>query len=210
MPDRVAPAAGRTLVIATGHALSLALGEGPGGRCLAHHHADIGMGHAEALMPAIISLLAPFGGPAAGISRVIVETGPGSFTGLRIGHAAASSLALAWGAALVGVRSTLLVAADAAAAGHRGPIVAALRAPRGQIWLERFDLPALDSHGPPIALAPGDAADAVGTTPAFGSGANAGAAGGAPRAGSALGLADHLFDPPVPLYVRPQDVSSAA
>lgn len=149
MPDRLT---GRSLVIATGHRLSLALIED--GAVLACHDEAIERGHAERLMPAIATLLAPFGGAAARPARIILETGPGSFTGLRVGAAAARALAFAWGVDVVGIRSTLLVAV--AAPRGAGDLLVALAAPRGQVWSERFG-PDLASRGAPVAEAPADA-----------------------------------------------------
>jgi tRNA threonylcarbamoyl adenosine modification protein YeaZ len=144
--------AGETLVIATGHDLSLALLSD--GQVAASRHEAMVKGHAEALVPAIATLLAPFGGAAHRCDRIVVETGPGSFTGLRVGLAAARALALAWGAPLLGVRSTQLVAAQTRAAGGDGPLLVALLAPRGQIWVEGFD----DGGAqPPQALMPAEA-----------------------------------------------------
>lgn len=143
MPDSLAAGspgpdwAGATLVIATGHDLSLALLHD--GRVVANRHEAMVKGHAEALVPAIAALLEPFGGAAHRCDRIVVETGPGSFTGLRVGLAAARALALAWGAPLLGVRSTQLVAAEARAAGAEGPLLVALLAPRGQLWVEGFE-----------------------------------------------------------------------
>jgi len=192
----------RTLVIATGHALSLALGEGEA--VLAEHHDAIGRGHAEALMPALTRLLAPFGGAAARVSRMVVETGPGSFTGLRIGHAAASALSLAWGCSLVGVRSTLLLAAEHAAGTPEEELAIAIAAPRGQYWVERFALPTLDSMAPPIALAPEQVAQWAGVSALVGFPAGS-TPGRQPRAATALRLDPRLFSSAVPLYVRRQD-----
>lgn len=145
MPDRLT---GRSLVIATGHRLSLALIED--GDVLARHDEALDRGHAERLVPAIAELLAPFAG-AAPPERLILETGPGSFTGLRVGAAAARALALAWQASLLGVRSTLLVAA--AASRGAGDLLVALKAPRGQLWSERFGS-GLESRGDPVAETP--------------------------------------------------------
>jgi len=63
----------------------------------------IGRGHAELLMPMIASLLSEAGVPPAEIDRVAVSVGPGSFTGLRVGIAAARGLAVAGAAKAVGV-----------------------------------------------------------------------------------------------------------
>jgi tRNA threonylcarbamoyl adenosine modification protein YeaZ len=158
MPDRLnlpGGLSGRTLVIATGHDLSLALLHD--GDLVAACHLPMVKGHAEALVPEIARLLAPAGGQPEPCANVVVEIGPGSFTGLRVGLAAARALALAWGAQLSGVRSTLLVSADARSAGHRGSLLVALAAPRGQVWLEGFD-PSGFTTEPPRAVSPVDAA----------------------------------------------------
>lgn len=153
MPDRLtAGLTGRTLVVATGHDLSLALLKE--GQLLAQSHESMLKGHAEALVPAVAALLAPFGGPACRCDHVVVETGPGSFTGLRVGLAAARALALAWGATLSGIRSTQLVAAEAPEAAR---LLVALEAPRGQIWAEGFDAERRTIL-PPIALSAAEAA----------------------------------------------------
>ena len=90
-------------------ALSIALVDGP--RVLARHHELIGRGHAEALVPAIAALLA---GRQA--DAIIVDIGPGSYTGIRIGIAAARALGVAWGVPVHGFSALSLVAAQAFAA----------------------------------------------------------------------------------------------
>lgn len=90
-------------------ALSIALVDGS--RVLARHHELIGRGHAEALVPAIAALLA---GRQA--DAIIVDIGPGSYTGIRIGIAAARALGVAWGVPVHGVSALSLVAAQAFAA----------------------------------------------------------------------------------------------
>lgn len=70
----------------------------------------LGRGHAEALVPMIATL--PGKGRA---DRIAVALGPGSFTGVRVGLAAARALALAWGASLVGYPTLALIAAIARA-----------------------------------------------------------------------------------------------
>lgn len=145
--------AGDTLVIATGHDLSLALLRD--GTVVASRHEAMAKGHAEALIPALADLLAPAGGLPRPLGRIVVETGPGSFTGLRVGLAAARALALAWKAELLGVRSTQLVAAEAAWDRESDPLLVALAAPRGQVWVEGFGAGAALS---PAALLPDAAA----------------------------------------------------
>jgi tRNA threonylcarbamoyl adenosine modification protein YeaZ len=85
-------------------ALSIALFED--GTCLAHRHVELGRGHAEALVPAIAAL--PDGGRA---DRILVDVGPGSFTGVRVGIAAAVALGFAWSIPVQGFSCLDLVAA---------------------------------------------------------------------------------------------------
>ena len=96
----------RRLIIdtATPH-LTLALFDGD--TLVAHVHQAVGRGHAELLLPAIAGL--PDGGRA---DEIIVGCGPGSFTGIRIGIAAARALAFAWGVSLRGFDTLALIAAQ--------------------------------------------------------------------------------------------------
>lgn len=209
MPDPVTLSgglSGRTLVIATGHDLSVALLDD--GDLVAACHLPMVKGHAEALVPAISQLLAPAGGRPEPCAHVVVEIGPGSFTGLRVGLAAARALALAWGARLSGVRSTLLVAADARSAGHRGSLLVALAAPRGQVWLEGFD-PSGSSTEPPQSVSPVDAAVLGGRFDMVAGTAvdllTPGAVALPPRAAAVAGLAKGDLGEAEILYVRAPD-----
>lgn len=97
----------RTLVIDTAtEACSVALFDN--GELIDHFHAVLGRGHAERLVPAIAAL--PNKGRA---DRILVSLGPGSFTGVRIGLAAARALGLAWNVAVLGYPTLALVAAMA-------------------------------------------------------------------------------------------------
>ncbi|MEL6487003.1 MAG: tRNA (adenosine(37)-N6)-threonylcarbamoyltransferase complex dimerization subunit type 1 TsaB [Pseudomonadota bacterium] len=98
----------RILAIETAtEACSLALFEG--GTVLAHDHRVLGRGHAEQLIPMIAQL------PDQGRSdRILVSLGPGSFTGVRVGLAAARALGIAWGAEVRGYPALRLVQAMAA------------------------------------------------------------------------------------------------
>jgi tRNA threonylcarbamoyladenosine biosynthesis protein TsaB len=96
-----------TLALSTSSpVLSIALVSGV--QVAARHHVLIGRGHAEALVPAIAELL-----DGRRPSRILVDVGPGSYTGIRIGIAAARALGLAWGIPVLGMSALSLVAAQA-------------------------------------------------------------------------------------------------
>ncbi|MGQ3295635.1 MAG: tRNA (adenosine(37)-N6)-threonylcarbamoyltransferase complex dimerization subunit type 1 TsaB, partial [Shinella sp.] len=74
--------------------------------------ADIGRGHAERLMDFVDAALDAAGMTLQDIGRIAVTVGPGSFTGIRVGVAAARGLALALGVPAVGVSTLAALAAD--------------------------------------------------------------------------------------------------
>lgn len=111
-------------------------------RCIGHDHRQIGRGHAEQLLSAIAAL------PGGGRADVIqVGCGPGSFTGLRIGVAAARALAFGWGAKLTGFDTMALIAAHArlqagAAVPTDTPITVVMDGGHGEVFVEETPLAA--------------------------------------------------------------------
>lgn len=74
-----------------------------GGRLLASAAVDLPRAHAERLLPMIHACIAGAGDEGAGIEAVAVASGPGSFTGLRIGFSSAKGICLGRSASLVAV-----------------------------------------------------------------------------------------------------------
>jgi tRNA threonylcarbamoyl adenosine modification protein YeaZ len=192
------------LVIETATAAcSAALIEGAG--IVDERHEIVGRGHAERLLPMIAELLA---GRVPG--AILVDVGPGSFTGVRVGLAAAQGLAIGWKIPVSGYSSMALVAA---AAGEPALAVALLGG-HGELFVQ-------DYGGDPTAplaalrsLTPAAAGASVIAELVVGSGAEAlVAARGSgrwrdalPRAADALLLPPALRNlPPRPIYGRAPD-----
>ena len=97
-------------------------------------------GQAEALLPMIDDVVREAGLTPSGLDLVAVTTGPGSFTGIRVGIAAARGIALARDLPLVGVSSFEAVAAsvpDTAVEGRR--LLVALDSRRADLYVQLFD-----------------------------------------------------------------------
>jgi tRNA threonylcarbamoyl adenosine modification protein YeaZ len=143
----------RTLVIETATAAcSVALIDT--GAVVASAHEVVGRGHAERLLPMIVDL--PGGGRA---DAILVDCGPGSFTGIRVGIAAARGLGLGWGVPVRGFSSMPLVAAAAYATGGAiaGPLAVLLEGGHGEVFMQTFHGPPVQIHGPLESLSPADA-----------------------------------------------------
>jgi tRNA threonylcarbamoyladenosine biosynthesis protein TsaB len=104
---------------------------------------DDGRRHTEALTPAMEALLGEVRLRTRDIERVVVDRGPGLFTGLRVGLATAIGFSQALGCGLVGVTSLELLAEGAFDAGVRGPLVACVDGRRGEIFVQSFLLDAV-------------------------------------------------------------------
>ena len=94
--------------------------------------------HTETLAPAISALLDELGLAPRDVTRVVVDRGPGLFTGLRVGVATAIAFAQGLGCDLVGVTSLELLARGARDAGVRGRVVACVDARRGEVFVQPF------------------------------------------------------------------------
>jgi tRNA threonylcarbamoyladenosine biosynthesis protein TsaB len=90
--------------------------------------------HVETLTPALEHLLAQVGLRPADLGLVAVDIGPGLFTGLRVGVAAAKALAQSLGIGLVTATSLEILTAGAFDAGHRGLVLACVDARRAEVF----------------------------------------------------------------------------
>lgn len=200
---------GLTLVIDTATAAcSVALIDGE--RILARVHDVVGRGHAERLVPMIAEL--PDGGRA---DAILVDCGPGSFTGVRVGIAAAIGLGIGWGVGVTGYSSTALIAA-AGLADNMGweSLAVVLEGGHGELFVQPYDRP-LAPAGALASLKPDAALAAIGARPAIGSGVRwLGESAGIdalPDAARAILLPDALRSlPPRPIYGRAPDAKPAA
>lgn len=95
-------------------------------------------GQAEALMPLIARVMNEAGTEFADLDRIAVTIGPGSFTGLRVGLSAARGLALASRKPAVGLSTLAAFAAPHIAADASIPVIAAIDARHGQVYLQAF------------------------------------------------------------------------
>jgi tRNA threonylcarbamoyl adenosine modification protein YeaZ len=185
-------------------ACSVALIDGP--ELVDERHEIVGRGHAERLVPMIAALLA-----GRRPEAVLVDCGPGSFTGIRVGLAAAQGLRIGWKVPLAGFSS---LAAIAAAAAEGGEIAVALEGGHGQLFVQTFGETPMRALDPLRSLTPAEAAAAIRAEPVAGSGAAALVAArgfgraieSVPRASDARRLpADLRSLPPRPIYGRGPD-----
>jgi tRNA threonylcarbamoyl adenosine modification protein YeaZ len=203
-----------TLVIETATAAcSVALIQG--GAVVAAAHEVVGRGHAERLVPMIAAL--PGQGRAA---RILVDCGPGSFTGVRVGLAAARGLAIGWGAEVIGYSSlSLIAAAGFASDAGLSELAVVLEGGHGEVFMQRFTAPPLAPDGPFASRIPADALAALDGRTVFGNGVRHLAALDAardlreslPSAADALLLPANLATlPPRPIYGRAPDAKTLA
>jgi tRNA threonylcarbamoyladenosine biosynthesis protein TsaB len=93
-------------------------------------------GHAEALMPLIARVIKASGIGFAALDRIAVTTGPGSFTGLRVGLSAARGIALAAEKPVVGVTTLTAYAAPVVNKGGEHPVISTIDARHDHVYLQ--------------------------------------------------------------------------
>lgn len=136
---------------------SAALFDSETGATLAAVTEMIGKGHAERLMAVIDEALAQAGRELNDVERIVVVTGPGSFTGIRVGVAAARGLALALDVPCVGVTTLEALAAKHRESGATGLVSVVMDAKREEVYVQAFSAFGA-SLTVPAAMAPSDVA----------------------------------------------------
>ena len=99
---------------------------------------DLERRHTEVLAAGIAQLLEAMGLTPRELDRVVVDLGPGLFTGLRVGVATAIGLGEGLDCPLVGVTSLELLAHGAQLASVRGTVVCAVDGRRGEVFVQTF------------------------------------------------------------------------
>jgi tRNA threonylcarbamoyladenosine biosynthesis protein TsaB len=180
-------------------------------------------GHAEALAPMVEEAMRSVEGGVASLDRIAVTTGPGSFTGIRVGLALARSMGLALGLPVVGVSTLAAFAAQLLSTPRQGVIAAAIDARHGSAYFQLFESSGRPL-GPPRCDALRECVRQIGDGPALlAGGAATLLATEAHRAGlpydlksatdapdivavARMGLAlDPAANPARPLYIKPPD-----
>jgi tRNA threonylcarbamoyl adenosine modification protein YeaZ len=209
-------------------ACSVCLFDAERDKVIASESALLGRGHAEALLPMLERCIAKLDGGWTAVSRIGVVVGPGSFTGLRVGVAAARAAALATGRQSVGVTTLAALAAPLIAVSDGALVAAVIDARHGNVFLQLVSgegVPLVQ----PVLVSLDEAADRIGQEPVHlvGSGAallqvRLEARGGTVLSSAADALPDIVFvakltaradpasAPPEPLYVKAPDAKALA
>jgi tRNA threonylcarbamoyladenosine biosynthesis protein TsaB len=128
------------------------------GRMLAEQSTMTDRRHAEEITPMLQAVLAAAETDLCDIDRIVVDVGPGRYTGMRVGIATAKTLAFALDVEVVPITSLELLAA--AAPPHDGPVYAVVDARRNQVFAANMSDgsdPLVVSPAELAALLPADA-----------------------------------------------------
>jgi len=106
------------------------------GKLIALESQPMKRGHAEALMPLIARVIKQAGIAFASFDRIAVTTGPGSFTGLRVGLSAARGIALAADKPVVGLTTLAAYAAPVVSDNAGRPVISAIDARHDQVYFQ--------------------------------------------------------------------------
>jgi tRNA threonylcarbamoyladenosine biosynthesis protein TsaB len=184
----------------------------------------LALGHAEALMPLVARVMDRAGLTFSELDRIAVTIGPGSFTGLRVGIAAARGLALATAKPAIGISTLAAFAAPHLGPEAPSPVVSAIDARHDHVYLQVFGPAGRVLVSPRLASVQEASAYVTETAVLVGSGASILALTGARRAGPAVvdtrqvpelpwiarlaGAADPALCVAKPLYLRRPDARS--
>src|SRR5258705_752678 len=108
------------------------------GKLIAQESLAMKRGHAEALMPLIARVIKQSGIAFASLDRIAATTGPGSFTGLRVGLSAARGIALAASKPVVGVTTLTAYAAPVVSQNAEQPVISAIDARHDHVYFQAF------------------------------------------------------------------------
>ncbi|MBQ8102250.1 MAG: tRNA (adenosine(37)-N6)-threonylcarbamoyltransferase complex dimerization subunit type 1 TsaB [Afipia sp.] len=103
---------------------------------IAQETLEMKRGHAEALMPLIARVMTASGLSYLELDRIAVTTGPGSFTGLRVGISAARGIGLAADKPVIGLTTLAAYAAPLVAEKQENPIIAAIDARHDHVYFQ--------------------------------------------------------------------------
>ena len=106
------------------------------GKLIAQESQAMKRGHAEALMPLIARVIKESGVAFASLDRIAVTTGPGSFTGLRVGLSAARGIGLAANKPVVGLTTLTAYAAPVVGESGEQPVISAIDARHDQVYYQ--------------------------------------------------------------------------
>jgi tRNA threonylcarbamoyladenosine biosynthesis protein TsaB len=197
-------------------AVTVALYDTDGDRLLAASDQTDARRHGELLLPSVDRVLREAGRPLPDVDRIVVGTGPGPYTGLRVGLTTAESFGAALGIPVLGLCT---LDGIAYASGLETPFVVATDARRKEVYWARY-ADARTRLGDPAVDRPGELDAEVTAMPAVGAGARlyeeifTGLRTDLPLDQSAAALAclaaeklakGEEFPPPRPLYLRRPD-----